>query len=76
MPTDDYPGFEWLRRNWDELAPFNFQWVAVDGNQLIANGRDLAEVIRTVIRQGVQSKAVYAYIDFPEVENGIRYGRF
>jgi hypothetical protein len=67
MPAEDYPGFEWLGRYWDELGGFNFQWIAVTQKGPIAHDSDLAEVVRSVIRQGAQNNAVYAFVDFPEV---------
>jgi hypothetical protein len=77
MPTEDYHGFEWLRRSWDELRRSNFQWVAVDGSGPIASNPDLAEVIQSVIQQQAQDRAVYTFVDFEEEqdEDDLSYGR-
>lgn len=64
--ADDYPGFHWLRDNWESLSSYNFEWVAVTKVGLIAHNADLTEVIRQV-GQRSESHAVYAFVDFVEV---------
>jgi hypothetical protein len=41
---------EWLKENRDEYAG---QWIALDGDKLIASGDDLKEVVSTARRLGV-----------------------
>ena len=41
---------EWLRKHHDEYAG---QWVALDGENLIASGNDLKQVATTARRSGV-----------------------
>ena len=68
MPSEDYPGFAWLSEHWDELADFNFQWVAVNENGPLAHDVELVTVMQSVIEQGKQGRAVYAFVDFSEFE--------
>jgi Family of unknown function (DUF5678) len=51
MPIKDRAGEgEWLQKHRDEYAG---QWIALDGEKLIASGDDLKQVVSTARRLGV-----------------------
>ncbi len=65
---DMLPGAVWLRRNWEELRHYNFQWIATAGDRIDAHGEDLERVMDEIVEQGLAEQAVYAFVDFDEEE--------
>jgi hypothetical protein len=65
MPTD-VSGSEWLRRNWDQLRQYNFEWVAATEERLVQHDAELSIVMQSVISQQLQEHVVYAFVDFVE----------
>jgi hypothetical protein len=63
MATDFPHGADWLARNWDELTPYAFQWVAATGDGLVEHAEALDAVLDAVERSGLTDDAVYAYVD-------------
>lgn len=56
------PGAAWLRRNWNQLRAFEFEWVAASDDQVVAHSADLESVMEQVIRQGLTDQVTYAFI--------------
>lgn len=64
------PGERWLHNNWAELESEqngvrNFEWVAADGEGLIAHHPSLPELIARVEARDREEGAVYAYFHYP-----------
>jgi hypothetical protein len=67
MPSDDPPAARWLKANWEELRPYNFQWLAATADEgLVEVSADLDTVISEVVARGLAEQAVYAFVDFEE----------
>lgn len=68
MSIEQFPGARWLQRNWNELQQFNFEWVAANGEGLIAHDSELEIVMNEVIEENLVNHVVYAFVDFDEVD--------
>jgi Family of unknown function (DUF5678)/Protein of unknown function DUF104 len=61
------PEFSWLLRNKETFAG---QWVALDGDRLVAHGNDGCEVTQRAWEQGVVEPLVARIPDEPELPFG------
>jgi Family of unknown function (DUF5678) len=66
------PAGRWIRSNWFDLGSYRFQWVASDGERVIAHGEDLDDVLAATLTDGRTLDGVaIAYVDGQEYEPGV-----
>jgi hypothetical protein len=63
---------EWRRNHPEQLREFENQWVALEGEQLIAHGTDPAEVIKKARALGI--KRPYVFFVEQKKDNFITFG--
>lgn len=56
------PGAAWLRRNWNQLRPFEFEWVAASEREIVAHSADLDLVMAVVRNAGLADQVTYAFV--------------
>jgi Family of unknown function (DUF5678) len=57
------PELEWRRDHWSALRPYNGQWVALEGERIVAHGRSLTEVVDEARKQGIATPYVFRVED-------------
>jgi hypothetical protein len=56
------PGAAWLRRNWNQLRAFEFEWVAASEDRIVAHDTDLERVMAVVMGQELTNQVTYAFV--------------
>jgi hypothetical protein len=59
---------EWIRTHTDVLRRYAREWVCLEGEQIIAHGRDVARVVTSARRKGVKIPYVF-YVEEPRGED-------
>jgi len=64
---------EWRRTHGDVLLRYARQWVCLEGEQIVAHGRDVVRVVASARRQGVKIPYVF-YVEEPRGEDVVYIG--
>lgn len=64
------PAEIWMLEHWPQVEQFNFQWVAVDGTDIIGHSPDLDALMTDVDRRGLARDALYVFVEYPQQLEG------
>jgi hypothetical protein len=65
--------FEWIETHADEMRRLAGEWVVLEGDQLVAHGKNAARVFATAKRKGIAVPFVF-YVEPPAVEGTVHIG--
>ena len=65
--------FEWIRTHADEMRRLAGQWVVLEGEELVAHGKNAVRVVATTRRKGVAAPLVF-YVEPPDSEPTAHFG--
>lgn len=65
--------FEWIRTHADQMRRLAGQWVVLEGEELVAHGKNAVRVVATARRKGVAVPLVF-YVEPPENEPAAHFG--
>ena len=58
--------FEWIRTHADEMRRLAGEWAVLEGEELVAHGKDAARVVARARRKGIAVPFVF-YVEPPDV---------
>ncbi len=64
---------EWIRTHTDEMRRLAGQWVVLEGEGLVAHGKNAVRVVASARRKGVTVPFVF-YVEPPDVEPTAHFG--
>jgi hypothetical protein len=64
---------EWIRTHTDVLRRYAREWVCLEGEQIVAHGRDVVRVVASARRKGVKIPYVF-YVEEPRGEDAVYMG--
>jgi hypothetical protein len=65
--------FEWIETHADEMRRLAGEWVVLEGDQLIAHGKNAGRVLATAKRKGIGVPFVF-YVEPPAAEDTVHFG--
>jgi hypothetical protein len=65
--------FEWIETHADEMRRLAGEWVILDGDQLVAHGKNATRVFATAKRKGIAVPFVF-YVEPPAAEGTVHFG--
>jgi hypothetical protein len=65
--------FEWMRTHVDEMRRLAGQWVVVEGEEVVAHGKNALRVAAGARRKGIAVPFIF-YVEPPDAEPGAYFG--
>lgn len=65
--------FEWIETHADEMRRLAGEWVVIEGDRLVAHGKNAAPVFATAKRKGITVPFVF-YVEPPTAEGTVHFG--
>jgi len=65
--------FEWIETHTDEMRRLAGEWVVLEGDQLVAHGKNAARVFATAKRKGIAVPFVF-YVEPPAAAGTVHIG--
>ena len=65
--------FEWMRTHPDVLRRLAGQWVVLEGDEIVAHGKNAARVVGTARRNGIAVPFVF-YVEPPDAQPAAHFG--
>ena len=65
--------FEWIETHGDEMRRLATEWVVLEGDQLVAHGKNATRVFATAKRKGIAVPFVF-YVEPPAAEGTVHFG--
>lgn len=65
--------FEWIETHADEMRRLAGEWVVIEGDRLVAHGKNAARVFATAKRKGITVPFVF-FVEPPTAEGTVHFG--
>jgi len=65
--------FEWIEAHADEMRRLAGEWVVIEGEELIAHGKNASRVVASARRKGIKVPFVF-FVESPDSQSTVQFG--